>query len=150
MSSTLSVVACNIANLSSDRGFHEVDGECRVTFLKDRNLLDSSDVIVRGSFTNISVGQTVADLRFNIKCDQNNAPIIMKDPVNCYRSDMTKYFSEWIATIHSKEDIHWWTPIMIINFVIANRTVDSVKELREIEVDLTSRTITVYWGPKRI
>ena len=46
------------------------------------------------------------------------------------------------------EDIHWWTVIMIINYVIATGTVDNVKILREIEVNLTTRTITVYWDPR--
>ena len=131
--SQFSIVSCNISQLSSDRGFHNVRGECCVTFRTDGKFIDSSTVIILGGFTNIGIPQTVADLRFNIERDQNTSPIVTKDPEKCYRSDMTSYFSEWLTNIRSKEDIHWWTAIMIINYVIATGTVDNAKILREIE-----------------
>ena len=147
MTKLFTAVPCNIAVVDTTRHFHNVNNECQVTFIKNNQPIGSSDIITNGSFMNVNVASGIADLRFNLTADQIDLDLGIMDPYECYRDDLTRCFTMWLDTIHTNDDIRWWSSIMIINYVLANGTIGAVKTLREIEVDLTDRTITAYWNP---
>lgn len=147
MTKLFTAVPCNIAVVDTTRHFHNVNKECRVTFIKNHQPIGSSDIITSGSFMNVNVANAMADLCFNLKACQSDLDLGIVDPYECYRDDLTRCFTRWLDTIHTNDDIRWWFSIMIINYVLANGTIGNVKTLREIEVDLTERTITAYWTP---